>query len=229
MLDTTLFMSALLLGLAGAPHCTAMCSAPCAAAVGRGGGSATLAFHLARVAGYAAGGAVAAASVAALAAWSQLSPALRPLWVLVHTALLALGLWLLFKGQQPAWLANVGRVPSALPHAPGWQRVQGPARAVAAGGLWVAWPCGLLQSALLVAAMASSGAAGAAVMAAFAVASAPGLWLGPWAWRRLLQGGDAAARQRQATRAGGLLLLAASAWALGHGVWEQVAAYCARP
>ncbi len=226
-MDLALIVSASLLGLAGAPHCTAMCSAPCAAAVGRGDAASTAAFHLARVAGYAAGGAIAASSVAALAAWSQLSPGVRPLWVLVHMAALALGLWLLLKGRQPGWLATLGRVPPLAPAAPGWQRMQGPARAAAAGGLWVAWPCGLLHSALLVAAMANSGAAGAAARMGFAVASSPGLLLGPWAWRHLLQGGDAAVRQRQATRAGGLLLVAASAWALGHGVWEQVAAICA--
>jgi uncharacterized protein len=225
--DVALILSAMLLGLAGSPHCTAMCGAPCAAATGRGDARSTLAFHAARVASYALGGAVVASSVAALAGWSQLSPAVRPLWVALHAAALALGLWLLVKGSQPAWLANLGRVPSVATAGPGWQRIQGPSRAAAAGGLWVAWPCGLLQSALLVAAMANSGVAGAAVMAGFAVASAPGLLLGPWAWRHLLQGGDAAARQRWATRAGGLLLVAASGFALGHGVWEQVAAFCA--
>jgi len=204
-----------------------MCSAPCAAATGRGGRPSVLAFHLARVAGYAAGGALVASSVAALAGWSQLSPALRPLWVALHAAAMALGLWLLLKGRQPDWLARLGRVPAPATAGPGWQRLQGPARAAAAGSVWVAWPCGLLQSALLVAAMASGGSAGALAMAGFAAASAPGLLIGPWAWRHLLQGGDVALRQRRATRAAGALLVAASAWALGHGVWAQVAAFCA--
>ncbi len=205
-----------------------MCAAPCAAAVGGRAGAAPLAFHAARIAGYALGGALAAASVATLAAWSQLSPALRPLWVLLHAAALMLGLWLLITARQPGWLARLGRLPDAQGQpADGWQRMRGPARSAVAGGLWVAWPCGLLQSALMVAAMASGPAGGAATMAAFGIASAPGLVLGPWVWQRLLRGSDAAARDRLAARAAGLLLAGASGWALGKGVWHQVAAFCA--
>ena len=226
-MDAALIASATLLGLAGSPHCAAMCSAPCAAAVGAGGARATVTFHIARLGGYALVGGLAASSVATLATWSQLSPALRPLWVLLHAGALALGLWLLLKARQPAWLAQLGRVPAPAATGPGWQRLTGPTRAAALGSLWVAWPCGLLQSALLVSAMGSGAAAGAAAMAGFALASAPGLLLGPWAWRHLLRGADAAARDRWAARAAGLLLVAASGWALGHGVWQQVAAFCA--
>ena len=224
MVEFSLIVSATLLGLAGAPHCTAMCSAPCAAATGGARGNSAV-FHLARVAGYATGGALAAASVAVLAGWSQFSPALRPLWVLLHVAALALGLWLLIRARQPAWMSRVGAVPSAAPAA-GWQRVRGPGRAALAGGLWVAWPCGLLQSALLVAALGSSAATGALAMGGFALASAPGLLLGPWAWKKLLPADHAAARERLAVRAAGALLVAASLWALGHGMWQQIAAFC---
>ena len=223
-MELPLILSATLLGLAGAPHCTAMCSAPCAAATGGTRGNSAV-FHLARVAGYATGGALAAVSVALLAGWSQLSPALRPLWVLLHVAALALGLWLLIRARQPEWMSHVGAVPSAAPAA-GWQRVRGPGRAALAGGLWVAWPCGLLQSALLVAALGSSAATGALAMGGFALASAPGLLLGPWAWKKLLQADHAAARERLAVRAAGVLLVAASLWALGHGMWQQIAAFC---
>jgi sulfite exporter TauE/SafE len=227
--DAALIASATLLGLAGAPHCAAMCAAPCAAAVGRGGAQAGLAFQAGRLLSYAAVGALAASSVAALAAWSQWSPALRPLWALLHAGALALGLWLLWRGRQPAWMAQLGRVPRvAGPGVPaGWQRVNGPLRAGGAGLLWAAWPCGLLQSALLVAAMANGAAGGALAMGGFALASAPGLVLAPWMGRRLLGGADAAARERLAVRAAGGLLALASAWALGHGVWAQVAAFCA--
>ena len=223
-MEFSLIVSATLLGLAGAPHCTAMCSAPCAAATGGARGNSAV-FHLARVAGYATGGALAAASVAVLAGWSQFSPALRPLWVLLHVAALALGLWLLIRARQPAWMSRWGAVPSAAPAA-GWQRVRGPGRAALAGGLWVAWPCGLLQSALLVAALGSSAATGALAMGGFALASAPGLLLGPWAWKKLLQADHADARERLAVRAAGALLVAASLWALGHGMWQQIAAFC---
>ena len=91
-MDLTLVFSALMLGLAGVPHCAAMCGAPCAAVAPRGQGGAQALFHVARVAGYALAGAVMASSVGALAALGQLSPALRPLWTLVHAAGLGLGL-----------------------------------------------------------------------------------------------------------------------------------------
>ncbi len=225
-MDGALVVSATLLGLAGAPHCTAMCGAACTALSRRAPGSAgTIAFHVARLAGYAAAGAVAAASVGALAALGRWSPALRPLWTLVQVAALGLGLWLLITGRQPAFLERLGRSTRAAPAAGGWQRVRGPAEAALAGSLWFAWPCGLLQSALLVASLANQPLGGAAAMAGFALASSVGLVAAPWLWLRL--GGTAAAGTASwAVRSAGVLLAASSAWALGHGLWMQVWAWC---
>jgi uncharacterized protein len=226
-MDLALVFSALMLGLAGAPHCTAMCGAACAAAT-RGGGAAVWPFHLTRIAAYALAGGVAAAGVGVLGALGQLSPALRPLWTLAHAAALGLGLWLLWHGRQPLWLQNLGRAPRlAVPDANGWQRIRTPVRASAAGALWVAWPCGLLQSALVVAALANTAAAGAAAMAAFATASSAGLAAAPWLWGRLRGGdGGSAAMVVLATRLAGALLALASAWALGRDVLPQVVDYC---
>ena len=228
MLDLALIASAAALGLAGTPHCTAMCGAACSAAIGRGGHwrvSAPWVFHVARIASYAAGGAVAAGSVGALAALSQLSPALRPVWTLVHAAALALGLFLLWRGRQPAWMNNLGRLQRPLPAgAGGWQPIGFPMKAAAAGSVWVAWPCGLLQSALLVASMSNTVWGGSVAMGAFAVASSAGLVLAPWAWRRW---GSSERAQRGATRAAGAMLVGASGFALGHGVWSHVVAFCA--
>lgn len=225
-MDATLIASAGLLGLAGAPHCAAMCGAPCAAIGPRG--APRLAFHAARIASYAAAGAVAAASVSALATLTQWSPALRPLWTLLHAAALALGLWLLWHGRQPAWMARIGRVPAAATAA--WRPVRGPQRpstprllgTAGAGLAWAAWPCGLLQSALLVAALANGAAGGAAAMATFAVASLPGLVAAPWLLHRL----HAAGAERIAVRAAGVLLMLGSSWALGHGLWQRFVAWC---
>jgi len=225
--DLALAFSALMLGLAGAPHCTAMCGAACAAAT-RGGRSAVWPFHLARVAAYASAGALAAAGVGALSALGQVSPALRPLWTLAHAAALALGLWLLWHGRQPAWLQNLGRAPrlAAMPDAQGWQRMQLPLRASAAGAVWVAWPCGLLQSAIVVAGLANTAASGAAVMAVFAAASSVGLVAAPWLLRHLGAANDSAAAVVLATRAAGALLALASAWALSRDVLPRVIEYC---
>jgi sulfite exporter TauE/SafE len=159
-----------------------------------------------------------------------MSPALESAWTMAQAGVLGLGVWLVWKGRQPGWMEGVGRVPRSTASDTG-QPVTGPrlrtARAVAAGSLWVAWPCGLLQSGLLVASLTSGAASGALAMAAFAMASSPGLLLAPWAWRHLLRGGDPRARERLAVRVAGTLLALSSAWALGHGMWSKVAAFCA--
>ncbi|MFO1340343.1 MAG: sulfite exporter TauE/SafE family protein [Burkholderiaceae bacterium] len=234
-MDFALVLTALLMGLAGSLHCVAMCGATSAATVNACAGGrprdAWTSFHLGRLAGYALAGAVAAASVGALARWSAWSPALRPLWTLLHVAALALGLWLLVRGRQPDWLERLGRsAPRPAQAAGGWQRIQGPAKAGATGLAWVAWPCGLLQSALVVAALANTAWGGAAVMGAFAVASAPALGLAPWLWLRWQQRRDGAAVPAQvnawAIRLAGAMLAAASGWAIGHDLIRQFIAYC---
>ncbi|MCW5636865.1 MAG: sulfite exporter TauE/SafE family protein [Rubrivivax sp.] len=253
-MEAAIVASTFMLGLAGAPHCTAMCAAPCAALVGRDGGAgAQVAFHLARIAGYAAAGAVAAAGVGTLGVLAALAPALRPLWVVVHAGFLALGLWLLWRGRQPAFLARFGRRGALAPAAvaggvqpamlqpsmagAGWQPMSAPAsaarppggatvRAGVAGARWFAWPCGLLQSALLVAALASTAAGGALAMAAFAAASSLGLLFAPALWSRLGRAGTGRAEQ-WALRAAGALMAAMSGWALTSGIWHRVAEFCA--
>ena len=101
--------------------------------------------------------------------------------------------------------------------------MSGPLRAGAAGTLWLTLPCGLLQAALIVAALAGSPGQGAAAMAAFAAASSLGLVVYPALWSRWptsLKPGV------WVVRALGAMLLASSAWALGHGLWQRVAALC---
>jgi len=237
-LDLALIASAALLGLAGLPHCAAMCGGPCAAVCGTASRP-VLAFQVARLAAYAAAGALASASVGAMAALAQWAPALRPLWVLFHAGLLALGLWLLWQGRQPAWLGALGRVSvgpatRATPFSPGLAAAglapvrlwAAPAKATLAGALWVAWPCGLLQSALLVASLTHTPWAGAAAMAGFAALSSGGLLLAPvlLGWHR--RHARAAVLERTLLRVAGGLLVLASGFALGHGVWQSVAAYC---
>jgi sulfite exporter TauE/SafE len=241
-MDQALFLSAVLMGLAGTPHCLAMCGAACTAAAGGGRARNLLPFHLGRLLAYSAAGAVAAASVGSLAAMGQAVAALRPLWTLVHIAALALGFYLVWQGRQPGWMERLGRTrgPTTVDHRGGerWQVMAAPARSAGLGLAWVAWPCGLLQSALLVAALANTPASGALVMAGFAGASAAGLLLGPALWWRLSgararAGADAGAGSAaavgapsMAVRWAGAALAAASAWALGHGLWMRVAAWC---
>ena len=219
-----LILAGLALGVAATPHCTVMCGAPCAALT-RGCGRSVAGFQAGRLVGYMAGGALAAASVAALGAWSQAAPALRPLWTLLHLAFLALGLWWLATGRQPAWMRRSAAVPVRVVG-----RRTRSLRATIAGLAWVAWPCAALQGALLVAALASSPVDGALVMAAFALASMPGLIAAPWAWARWQAWRGATLAPAQVAvlglRIGGCALVLASGWALTHGLWERVAAWC---
>ncbi len=232
-MDLALILSALLLGVAGAPHCAAMCGAPCAAVVHRGPAaqrqSRALGFHAGRVAGYALVGGLLAAGVSLLSLAGSAAPLLRPVWTMLHMAALGLGLWLLITARQPAFMTRVGstRAPAATVQTaagPGWRVVSTPWTATAAGAAWVAWPCGLLQSALVVAALANSAAAGAVAMAAFAVGSAAGLQAAPWIAGRL--GHFKGVSVTWAVRAAGLALALGSGWALGHDLWVKVAAYC---
>jgi len=254
-MDAALALSALLMGLAGSPHCVAMCGAACAGIAGRCGGArpqrALLALHLGRLLSYAVGGAVAAGSVGALATLAAWAPTLRPLWTLVHAAALGLGAWLLWTGRQPAFLENIGRGTSrelaaaGMTAGPAAQPVVGPlaglrgtgltvparagaglVKAAAAGGLWLAWPCGLLHSALVMAALGNSALGGAAIMAAFAIGTTLGLWVGPTLWWRLGTPGAGWLASGGAVRLAGLGLAAASGWALFHDLGSRVLAYC---
>ena len=224
-MDLPLIVAGLAAGVAASPHCATMCAAPCAALNGgcnqNAGG-----FHAGRLVGYMAGGALAATSVAALGAWSQAAPALRPLWTALHLALLALGLWWLATGRQPAFLQRSGAVTVRFVGGP-----KRPLRAGVMGLAWVAWPCPALQAGLLLAALASTTTGGALVMGAFAVGSMPALAVAPWAWARwrAVRGGASLSAAEVATRGfriAGFGIVIASGWALTHGLWERFAAWC---
>jgi len=216
----SLLAAAALAGVAGSPHCVAMCGAACAA-VGGPRRKSALAFQVGRVFGYATLGAVVAASAGALQWAAAHSALLKPLWGMFHVAVLLLGASLLWLGAQPAWVERGAqqvwralRVRTLALDTARWP--------FAAGALWALLPCGLLYAALMLAALADGPLEGAAVMATFAAASGAALQLSVTLGRRFgLQGG------RWGVRLAGAGLVAASAWALGHGLWHTVAAWCA--
>ncbi|MGN6529959.1 MAG: urease accessory protein UreH domain-containing protein [Burkholderiaceae bacterium] len=219
-MNAALVAAGLALGAAAAPHCALMCGAPCAA-VTRGRARDTALFHAGRLAGYAAGGAVAGGATAWLGAWTQATPWLAPLWTLLQLAFLGLGLWWLATGRMPARLLRDGASPTVV-------RACSPWRATGAGLAWVAWPCGVLQGALLLAALGGGAAGGAAVMAAFALASGPALVAAPalWsAWRRIAGRGQAEVRAL-GYRVAGAALSVTAAIALTHALHERIAALC---
>ncbi len=210
-MQTTLATTALLMGLAGGPHCIAMCGAACAGigqAAGNRSTSAMWTFQFGRVLGYAGLGALAAASMQGLGWLTVQSSALRPVWSMFHVAMIVLGLLLMWKAQQPVWMEQAGKTL--------WKNVRGlvSSKGVTAplliGTVWTFLPCGLLYSALLVAALAGSALDGALVMALFALGTSVSMMLGPWLWLRLRgnRNGD------WGVRLAGLALALSSSWAL---------------
>lgn len=228
------------MGLVGGPHCIAMCAAPCSAVVGgeAPAGSAAsaqalqwlpakkhrqrlAAYHSGRLLGYASVGAVAAMAMQSLAWLTQQTVALRPAWTMLHVAVLAWGLMMVLQARQPVWVERAGRTV--------WQRVAplvaAPGGVFVTGFLWALMPCGLLYSALLVAALSGGAAQGALVMAMFGLGS--GLWLvaGPWAWQRLRTRLNAT-RTHWGTRIAGLLLCGVATWALWMDLVYRPSLWC---
>ena len=225
------------MGLAGGPHCVAMCGAACAG-IGRsaaGKNSRSMwTFQLGRVIGYSLLGGVAAASMQGLGWLSVHSAALRPVWTLFHVAAALLGLMLVWQARQPVWLETSARkvwgrvslVAGRLSSAKDSGSTTGAGRAsLVLGILWALLPCGLLYSALLVAAMSNSAFEGSLVMALFAIGSGASLMAGPWLWLRLRTRWKA----DWAIRLAGLALFASSALALWMGLVHNLAPWCITP
>ena len=226
-MELTLATTALLMGLAGGPHCVAMCGAACAGMGRTQAGQSTRVlwvFQAGRLLGYSAFGAVAAASMQGLGWLSVHSAVLRPVWTLFHVAAAVLGLMLLWRARQPIWLENSARkvwhgVRLVTGHLPGNAAL---APIGLLGILWALLPCGLLYSALLVAAMTGSVAQGAGVMALFALGSGISLLAGPWLWLRIRGQGSG----QWATRIAGFALFASSTWVLWMGLVNNTAPWC---
>ena len=247
-MDASLALTGLLMGLAGGPHCLAMCGPVCAG-LGTGDahrsalrplsydakatsaaparpslmGRASLLFLLGRLLSYSLLGLVAAASMQAVGWLSVQSAALRPVWTFVHVGAAVVGGFLLWQARQPPWLEAAGR----------WLGLRA-RRLGASGTRWAPLglgsalallPCGLLYSALLVAALSPGPGQGALVMASFALGGSLSLWLGPSLWRRLgRQSG-----QHWGMRLAGAVLLVSSLWALWLALAHDRAPWCLPP
>jgi uncharacterized protein len=223
-MQTTLAVTALLMGLAGGPHCVAMCGAACGAISQRQGRTNTksiLAFQFGRMLGYASMGSFAAMSVQGLGWLSVQSSVLRPVWTMFHIAAAMLGLVLVWQARQPLWFEVSARnIWTHVRLVAGHRRYGTP---LVMGTLWSLMPCGLLYSALLVAALSPSVLEGAGVMALFAVGSSVSLVAGPWLWSKLRRPSTG----NWAIRLAGLVLFMTSAWSLWMGLAHNTAPWCA--
>lgn len=224
-MQTTMALSALVMGLVGGPHCVAMCGAACAGISRVGAQRAVVPplwqFQLSRMVGYALMGALAAGTVQGLAWFGSNTAVLRPAWAMVHVAAFFLGLMLLLQARQPAWIEGMAqRV---------WRKAKpaitamGTRAPVVLGVGWALMPCGLLYSALLVASLSASALDGAVVMAAFSAGTSVSLTAGSWLLLRV-RGGQSGA---WAIRLAGLALAATSGWALWMGITQPSGLWCA--
>ena len=222
-MQNSLAVTALLMGLAGGPHCIAMCGAACAG-IGNAAGarktSALWTFQAGRLASYSALGAAAAASMQALGWLTTQTAVLRPVWTLFHVAVVVMGLTLVVLARQPVWLDHTAKRI--------WRRVGafnaawGRGAPLAIGALWAFMPCGLLYSAVLVAALSGSPLNGALTMALFALGSSVSLLTGPWLLLRLQSIGYG----EWGIRLAGLALAVTSGWALWMGLAHDMAPWC---
>jgi sulfite exporter TauE/SafE len=190
---TSLLATAFLMGLAGIPHCTAMCGAACAAVFPQGVSAWTL---LGRAIGYACLGVVAAAAAGLVSRWGQHVAMIKPLWMMAQLAMVLLGGFMLLRGFIPERVDQAGKGLYLRMRA-GWQARSAhwppllrDAWPLLAGLAWALLPCGLLYAALMVAALASRPWQGGLVMLAFALPSALGVWAAP-AMLRWLKGRSA--------------------------------------
>jgi sulfite exporter TauE/SafE len=235
-MDTALAASALFMGLTGSLHCASMCG-PAFGAIATHAGPvrasrATMSMHAGRLLSYATAGALVSSSVSALGTLQSAAPLLRPFWTLIHVAAIALGLFLVWKAHAPRWFARDRRQIAGMANARVvrvFTRLPPSGRAGIVGMCWAGIPCGLLQSALLVAALASGPIEGATVMSTFALSSGFGLWAGPYLWLRLGVAPGDERWTRLAARLAGALLAVSSGFALWHGLGTLIAQICSLP
>ena len=222
-MQTSMAVTALFMGLVGGPHCVAMCGAACAGIGRAAGGRSTQAlwsFQFSRMIGYALFGAFAAGTVQGLALIGTNTIAIRPLWSMFHAAAFVLGVALIWRARQPAWIENLGQ--SVWRKARPVLNRMGAKAPFILGVAWALMPCGLLYSALLVASLSANAWEGALIMALFSIGTSVSLTAGPWLLLRL----RGAQSGSWAIRLAGLALAATSGWALWMGITNPTGLFC---
>lgn len=177
-------IAALLIGLAGSPHCLGMCGG-IAGSLGAGMQGTTsmrrwwlaISYNLGRLASYTFMGAIAATVIAAIGATFAISTWAVVLRLLTAVILIAVAAHLLLNWTGLRRIEAVGgRLWRHIgPLAQRLLPVQTPGRALALGALWGWLPCGLVYTVLIAAAVSGSALAGAAVMFAFGVGTLPAM------------------------------------------------------
>lgn len=195
---------AFLAGLFGGGHCLGMCGpivmvfeSPAPAANGFSALTRRLAYNIGRMLFYMLLGVVAGAAGMVLTRMAGVDAGLTVLRVLAAVLVIALGLNLLFNVKLLRYLESSGSIiwRRMSPLAKHVVPMSNPVRALGAGFIWGALPCGLVYSAVAIAATTGSGMGGGLVMLAFWLGTLPSLLLagasarklGQWSERPLLR------------------------------------------
>ena len=177
-------VAALLAGFFGSTHCIGMCGAVVVLFEGRSPDAANsgawlrrLSYNIGRLCFYALLGSIAGVSGAVLTKAVGISQGLMLLRILAALLVVAIGLNLIFDWRLTRFLetAGTGLWRKLSPLAKYVLPADTPARALAAGFLWGALPCGLVYSAVAIAASTGSLAGGAVVMFAFWLGTLPAI------------------------------------------------------
>ena len=178
---TPLVPAAFITGFLGSGHCLGMCGGlVCGlalAAGGRNGPGFHLAYNAGRIITYAAIGALAGWAGSAMASTTRLAPLTHAAMAAADIFVIAVGLATVasrggfsLAGQESGLIAEkISRAAAGLASIPGH------AASFVLGLLMGFLPCGFLYAMLMTAAASGSGAAGAAVMAAFGLGTVPAL------------------------------------------------------
>jgi len=179
-----LFSAALLAGFFGSTHCIGMCGAIVVlfeqkTSTGMRRWPRRVLYNLGRLGFYVLLGTIAGAASAVIVATAGARTALLMLRLIAGLMVIAIGLNLVFAWNFTRFLETAG---SGI-----WKRmsplarhvlpVESPARALAAGFLWGALPCGLVYSAVAMAATSGGPIGGAITMFFFWLGTAPALLL----------------------------------------------------
>lgn len=179
-----LFPAALLAGFFGSTHCLGMCGAIVVlfeqqSSTGMHRWLRRILYNVGRLGFYLLLGAIAGGASAVIVATAGARTALLVLRLIAGLLVIAIGLNLFFNWNFTRFLelAGSGLWKRLSPLARHVLPVESPARALAAGFLWGALPCGLVYSAVAMAATSGSLAGGALIMFFFWLGTVPALVL----------------------------------------------------
>lgn len=219
-MNESIWLAALVLGLAGGGHCAGMCGGIAGAltrapGAGRRPFAFTLAYHAGRASSYAlAGGVVGALGAAGLALRGS-AGAQQATFVFASAMLVLAGIYLAGYAPIAQRLESAGRFVwrRVEPWSRGLLPVTTPLRAVMLGMAWGWLPCGMVYGALLLAMSTASPVSAAATMIAFAIGTAPSLIAAGW----LAQTAKQRAIGPQARRIAAAVLIGAGLYGLAMG------------